>query len=209
LKDSVVAGCAEIFTAYAGYFKDREKPANAQKVYIRALSASLAQSEVDEVWKSFFAFMLKSGAELQSVSYLYEAVCQQVEDKNSLSAPSPEVLQLTATPAPSAVAAASEVKPEERSVEVSGSVPMEVVDASREAAHVAVEAEMKAEEVQETPDEEEVALPELLDLDTAISALPPLELLTRFQKKPPLLFVAASKVPTTTTIGCVYSFIYL
>lgn len=72
--DPIASRSADIYLAYVDYCKTRGKLANAQKVYIKGLSASLLQEEADKLWRSFLPFIQSQGSPDLSMSQLYEAV---------------------------------------------------------------------------------------------------------------------------------------
>ena len=74
ISDPVASRSALIYLAYVDYCKTRGKLANAQKVYIKGLSSSLAQDEADKLWESFLPFIRSQGSPSLSMSQLYEAV---------------------------------------------------------------------------------------------------------------------------------------
>ena len=192
LKDPIAASNSRLYIAYAEYSKDRDKLANAQKAYIRGLSSGLSQEDVDEIWRSFLSLMQRSGLEVPTVSQLYGAVCEQVEDRTSLSAPSARLLEEPShmeieQPENSAPVVAAESA---AAAETSESMEM---DGSRESALAgAVAAETKESEEEGNP--ENVEMPDIPELEEIMADLTPVELLTKFQKKPPFLFVAPTKV---------------
>ena len=72
--DPIASRSADIYLAYIEYCKTRGKLANAQKVYIKGLSASLLQEEADKLWRSFLPFIQSQGSPNLTMSQLYEAV---------------------------------------------------------------------------------------------------------------------------------------
>ena len=74
ISDPVASRSALIYLAYVDYCKTRGKLANAQKVYIKGLSSSLAQDEADKLWESFLPFIRAQGSPSLSMRQLYEAV---------------------------------------------------------------------------------------------------------------------------------------
>ena len=69
---------------------------------------------------------------------------------------------------------------------------MEVDGSNESAANVSIAAETKEPEEETGP--EKIELPALPELEEILSELTPAELLAKFQKKPPFLFVAPTKV---------------
>ena len=135
--------------------------------------------------------MQKSGLKVETIAQLYSAVCEQVEDRSSLSAPSASLLEETEA----METGHPEISPPEDVNEPKGgdevSERMDTGGAETgTAGEVSTAAEMKEEEGGEVG----VPIPSLPELDKILSDLSPVELLTRFQKKPPFLFTVPSKV---------------
>lgn len=182
LKDPLVGGCASTHIAYAQYFRDRDKLPSAQKVYLRALSGRLAQPEVDALWTAFLQLLRLQGERSLTLAQLVEAVSEQVEDKTSLAAPSPECL------------AAAEARAAEEAAGVTASAPVDmdaadpaVLDA--EASQTGAPAALPVDESEALTDEEFAAPADEAPL------LAPEDLLRAHQRKPPLLFSAPGKEP--------------
>jgi hypothetical protein len=175
LKDPLVNATAKIYIAYADYFRERDKVASAQKQYMRGLSSRLAQREVDELWRAFAALMRETGVKL-TVHELYQGLLSELEAGTNLSAPSSQQEMDS-----------SVVTPEQGVVK---DEPGEAMDISTSdvGGMSAVEDEVI------TDGQVEEALLSVVDLDTVESHLTPIELLRAYQKKPPLLFVAPTKV---------------
>lgn len=88
--DPVVNRSADIYLAYVDYCKTRGKLANAQKVYIKGLSATLAQEEADKLWASFLPFIQSQGSPSLTMQQLFEAVTSEAGvGLNSLTPPGP------------------------------------------------------------------------------------------------------------------------
>lgn len=137
--------------------------------------------------------MQQSGLQVSTVAQLYSAVCEQVEDRTSLSAPSPRLLEETAGQMEIDQDARS---PAEESPAVvsapSTSESMEMVGSNESADAGTVAAETKESEEEGSP--ENIKMPDLPELEEILADLTPAELLAKFQKKPPFLFVAPTKV---------------
>lgn len=87
LNDPVASKASRIYRSYAEFCKSRGKISNAQKVYIRGLSAGLSEEQSDLIWKDFLLTMRENGSPDLTVEQLYAAVSSQIESQ-SVSKPS-------------------------------------------------------------------------------------------------------------------------
>ena len=95
ISDPVVSRSADIYLAYVDYCTTRNKPSNAQKVYIKGLSSQLSQQESDKLWLSFLPFIRAQGSPELTMQQLYEAVTIEagaIVGGNTLTAPSAALL---------------------------------------------------------------------------------------------------------------------
>lgn len=77
--DDVVSDIADVWVEYANFYdKERQKPAKAQRVYIRALAAVTAH-ERPRVWNAFLQSMRQSAPDL-TLEQLKEAVKDQYQE---------------------------------------------------------------------------------------------------------------------------------
>ena len=209
LKDAVSNSTAKTFIAFAKYYIDREKVATAQKVFIRALTSQLIQSQVDQVWISFAATMQSAGMGDLSIKDLFEAVSQQLEGSGGapLSAPGAHLIEVKEEPVPSSSSSSSsstasgpsqgeaEVKMEVQHPMVLPSVEdIETTGSDGGMDLVAVESKDDDNNEGLEVQEEEVEAYEPVDLNNLLPDQTPLELLAGFKNKPPLLFVAPNQV---------------
>ena len=99
LNDPIVNRSAEIYLHYVEYCKTRSKLSNAQKVFIRGLSAGLSQGEADKIWTNFLPFIQSQGSQDLTLPDLYEAVRKEA-GIDTLTPPGEEAILATSTPAP-------------------------------------------------------------------------------------------------------------
>lgn len=81
LSDPVASRSISIYIAYAESCKLRGKISNAQKVYIKALTAGFPENETDVIWRDFLKTMKENGSTELTVDQLYAAVSTQVGDQ--------------------------------------------------------------------------------------------------------------------------------
>jgi tetratricopeptide (TPR) repeat protein len=91
LNDPVASKAVSVYLAYADLCKLRGKISNAQKVYIKGLTANLSASQTDQIWRDFLLTMRESGSPDLTADQLYAAVSSQGAYQ-SLSKPSSNLL---------------------------------------------------------------------------------------------------------------------
>lgn len=116
LSDSVASLCDKVYFSYAEFCQSRGKYSNAQKVYIRALSAQFPTHITDKLWKDFLGAMHAGGATTLTLEMLYAAVVTQTGN-----------FALPAPPAPAAPAA-EETTPITEIAEAKEEAPLEAVE---------------------------------------------------------------------------------
>jgi hypothetical protein len=77
LNDPVASRAVAVYLAYADLCKLRGKISNAQKVYIKGLTANFPLCQTDQIWRDFLSTMRESGSPDLTADQLYAAVSSQ------------------------------------------------------------------------------------------------------------------------------------
>ncbi len=192
--DPIVTKSGKIYLAYANFCVERKKLSNAQKVYLKGLSAGLSDEDNVLMWDNFLLLMHKINKSQElTMAQLFAAVVKQLGDKGAgLAPPVSAIASLEVNPVV--------VKEESMDVHVLPALPDLSVNESKEA-----ETAVPAGAAADAPVDILAAVPDVASVDNlqqfaapddldSVQGMAPEQVVRTYDRRPPMVFSASNKV---------------
>lgn len=200
ISDPVVGKSAIIFQSYADFCTERKKLSNAQKVYVKALTAGLPASENKTLWENFLGLMhTVNGSTDMTLAQLQAAVSKQLGDNSASLAPVGVTVKtevqsdsvMNVVPSASSAVIKTEGEPQQPQQGVQA-VPSEVMDQLFQVGGLTPFPLQQPLQQLQDPQQGDVQSG-ADDLDN-VAGLTPEQVIMIYDRRPPMIFSASNKV---------------